>query len=90
VLIILLTKSVGIASGGTALFDENVVTLWANGGVLTMLDTNICDTNNWNTLDNATFCGNVANWIASPVPIPPAIWLIAAGLLSLIGNIKRG
>jgi len=79
-----------IAVGGTALFEQNVITLWGNNNVLTILDINICSNSYWNP-DNAALCGNIANWVASPsvtsVPVPGAIWLFSSGLIGLIGLI---
>lgn len=85
--------SAGTALGGTSLFSSNVVTLWGDGNVLTMLDAGICSDGRWAAEDDATFCGNVANWVAastvSAVPVPAAIWLFGSGLIALMGFAKR-
>jgi len=85
--------SAGTATGGTSLFSTNVVTLWGNDNVLTILDSGICSDGRWGTEDDAIFCGNVANWAAastvSAVPVPAAFWLFGSGLIGLFGYARH-
>lgn len=60
----------GIADNGTALFDQNVVSLWeTDQNVLVILDVNIWAEGLGN-VDNATFMSNVVDWIVCSNPIP--------------------
>jgi hypothetical protein len=57
--------SAGIASGGTALFDQNWATLWSDN-FLTLLDSNVFDDVRFE--NNQAFAGNVVNWLSVPTP----------------------
>jgi hypothetical protein len=59
-----------VSNGGQALFAQNFATLWGSN-VLTILDVNVQSDAYWNVADNAQFGTNVANWLASPLPISP-------------------
>lgn len=61
----------GIATGGTALYDPNFVTLWGDN-VLTILDVNLFSDANWVAPNYVAFATNVANWIATSEPAPLA------------------
>lgn len=57
-------QAIGCACEGTALYAPNFVTLWGSElNVLTILDSNVLDDENWDNEDNAQFAQNVANWI---------------------------
>lgn len=78
-------RTVGAATvkGGTAFFDRNFATLWS-GNVLTIMDTDVVDDRYWSYNDNAVFSGNVATWLAAPVPAPSsAMGLGLVGLAAL-------
>jgi len=62
-------NSIGVAMGGTSLFDYNFATLWGNN-VLTILDEGIFNDNFWSDADNSIFATNVANWIANSNSVP--------------------
>ena len=63
--------SAGTADSGLALFDRNFATLWPGcGQVLTILDVNSQNTNEWPNLDHAAFYTNVAEWIGSVDGMP--------------------
>jgi hypothetical protein len=78
----------GVAFGGVALFSDNFATLWSDN-VLTILDVDAFNDTYWNDADNAVFAQNVADWIATPVPVPPAVWLFGSGLVGLLGMARR-
>ncbi len=78
-------RTVGAATvkGGTSFFEQNFATLWG-GNVLTVMDTDVVDDRYWNEQDNATFSGNIATWLAAPVPAPSsAMGLGLVGLAAL-------
>lgn len=61
----------GAATGGTALFDPNIATLWGeNNNILTILDTGVFSDSFWNAGDNSQFAQNVARWIANSGTFP--------------------
>jgi hypothetical protein len=89
------------AIGGSSLFENNVVTLWAQDNVLTILDTNICsddvrgqqglsDTDYWSAADNAIFCENVANWVTSPSSVTATIDIITRKKPANVIHLKKG
>lgn len=73
--------SAGIASGGTALFDQNWATLWSDN-FLTLLDGNVFDDVRFG--GNEPFAENVVSWLAVPTPG-------SAGLLGLaaVAGLRR-
>jgi hypothetical protein len=89
-----LTDFVGIASGnGTQLFQTGFATLWGPyNNVLTILDIDIFTNGDIDRYNDLQFAQNVAHWVATPVPIPGAVWLLGTGLIGLIGfrrNLKK-
>jgi hypothetical protein len=79
----------GLAVGGTSLFAANVATLWGSGqSALTLLSVNAIEDNEWASLDNAVFGGNVAEWLAGEegpaIPEPSTFVLFGTGAL-LVG-----
>jgi hypothetical protein len=82
-----------VASGGTSVFDQNVVTLWGGAqNALSILSVNIQDDDYGANLDNPTFRTNVATWLAGSgqnVPEPSSVVLLAAGLLALASRFAR-
>jgi hypothetical protein len=59
------TSGLATISDGTALFDQNWVTLWgSNRNVLTILDVNAFHDERW--AGNGIFARNVATWLSSP------------------------
>ena len=95
------TASAGTASGGTALFDGNVATLWgAQQNVLTFLDASILQDAYWRDpflggpSNEARFVSNVSGWLATQqtvVPEPATVALVGGGLavLGLVGRRRR-
>jgi hypothetical protein len=52
----------GYCTGGTALFDWNVATVWSDS-VLTLLDVSFMSTDYWDSNHNQEFSQNIAQWI---------------------------
>jgi hypothetical protein len=85
--------TVGLASGGTALFTANFATLWGPSlNVLTILDVNIIG-DDVLLEDNEVFASNVAAWLAGPdvaaVPEPGTVALTATGLVVVAVGTRR-
>jgi len=78
----------GVAVGGTALFTQNVATLWGRDlSTLTWLTVNVQDDDFWENEQNALFATNVAEWLAkaepAPTPDPATMTLTVVGLAGL-------
>ena len=80
------TAGAATVKGGTAFFDRNFATLWSNN-VLTVMDTDVVDDRYWGELDNAAFAGNIADWLAAPVPAPASA--LGLGLVGLTAMRRR-
>ncbi len=81
-------RTVGAATvkGGTAFFERNFATVWGSS-VLTVMDTDVVDDRYWLEQDNAAFAGNIAEWLAAPVPAPSTA--MGFGLVGLAGLRRR-
>jgi len=78
----------GIAVGGLSLYDQNVVTQWGSGNVVSLLSINVQQ----DSLGNFAFDNNLASWLASgstPIPEPGTLLLFGSGILGLAGVIRR-
>ncbi|MEK7404897.1 MAG: PEP-CTERM sorting domain-containing protein [Acidobacteriota bacterium] len=85
------TAADGIATGGTSLFSQNVVTLWG-ANVISLLSVNVIDDTNGAGPGNTLFKSNLANWLAGGggAGIPePTTWLLVGAGLTLLGTIRR-
>lgn len=80
--------AVGVARGGTALFDANFATVWSGNGtdnVVTVLDVNFWDDTYWNQFDDARLATNLVEWLALPTPSAAAV----LGLGALAASRRR-
>jgi hypothetical protein len=77
----------GTATGGTQLFNQNVVQLRGTAGnVVSAFDYNMFANSQWAVTSNAQFGQNVATWLAAPtvvIPEPSTYALLASGIVAL-------
>ena len=84
----LTVSACGEATGGTSLFTSaNVVTLWGDGNVLSILESRI-GTETVDPDNNQLFT-NIANWTAASVPEPTSGLLLGVGLVVLSARLRR-
>ena len=85
------TASDGIATGGTPVFSQNVISLWGNQNALTILSLNIEDDMTGSASGNLGFKTNLATWLAaSSAPEPSTCFMLAGGLaLIAIKHFRR-
>lgn len=82
----------GVAVGGTALYDQNVLTQWGTGNVVSLLSVNVQQ----NGGGNNTFDNDLAVWLASAdapptesAPEPGTLLMLASGMLGLGVSLRR-
>jgi hypothetical protein len=76
------------AIGGTALFSQNVATLWGSEqNVLTLLDVNVYSDTYLSQPDNTEFAANTVAWITEDISevVPEATSILAWSILALTG-----
>ncbi|MCU0646724.1 MAG: PEP-CTERM sorting domain-containing protein [Gemmatimonadaceae bacterium] len=87
------TVGAGSATGGTQLFNQNVVQLrGASNSVVSAFDYNMFSNAQWANTSNAQFGQNVATWLAAPtvvIPEPDTVALLAAGLAAVVVIARR-
>jgi hypothetical protein len=78
----------GTAVGGLSLYDQNVVTQWGAGNVVSLLSVNVQQ----DGVGNDVFDNNLAIWLAgssTPTPEPGTMMLFGSGIIGLAGVIRR-
>ena len=81
--------TVGMAVGGTELYEPNFATMWKdNLNVLTVLDANVWEDRLWDVTNGGTFGTNVARWLAG-VPEPTSALLAIMSATIAIASTHR-
>jgi hypothetical protein len=75
----------GLSTGGTSLFDQNLVTLWGAGqNTLSLLSANLMSDDYIGVSDNTAFATNMAAWLdgadTGQVPEPASYLLVGLGM----------
>jgi hypothetical protein len=83
----------GVATGGTPVFSQNVITLWGGAqNSVSMLSVNIVDDTYGVAAGNQQFKVDLANWLAGQsgdVVPEPSTYLMLAGGLALVAAARR-